>query len=167
MRAALTTHRHTQLLSCVRKSLHRSRPLRLLVDEVTVGILLQIFLPAMYLEDLLHARIIRSDIRQADRPVIAKAITRLCLELIVTQPERLPGPEERSSPKQPHPHPVIGVRLVKGVRHLLLVHPHICIELVRLKDVCQFSRWFEASMGKLVRWFSLRITTHIHNWSSV
>ncbi len=161
--AARFADRNAHLLPRGNKSLHASRPGRIVRDEIAVRILRQSIRMSAHAKDLLHPRVVRSQVRQADRPVIAKAVMGLALEFIVAEPERLPRPKERTAPKQPHSHPVIRMLRVIGIRNFLFVDPGIGIELVRLKDMGQAPRLLEPAKGQGIGRLHLRVLVNIRD----
>ena len=63
---------------------------------------------ARHPEDAFDPRVIRIEIGEADRPVVAGAIELRRLEFEIAQAEGFARPEQRSPAEQAHTHPVIG-----------------------------------------------------------
>ena len=105
------------------EALHGRGPGIIVRKEVAVGHLRGPVDGAGDLEDVFHARVEGSEIRVADGPVFAEAVVRLRFELVVAEPERLTGPEERSATKEPDANPVVGLGGVEGVGGLPVHRP--------------------------------------------
>ena len=113
-------------------------------------------------ENSLNLRVERVQFRMADRPVVADPFLVQRLELPIAHPERLPSPKKRPSPHQPHPDPVIGRRRIVRVRNLLLVHPLVGVELIRLHYMRQTSGLIHTPVRQLPRVLGDPIRCQIH-----
>jgi hypothetical protein len=142
---ARLANRDAALLAGGTEPLHAAAPGRIVENEIPVGILRQAVRIAFDTEDGFDARVVRSEVGEADGPVLAEAIVRLGLELVIAETEGLPRPEEGAAAEEAHAHPIIGLAGGVGVGDFLFVDPGVGVESVRLEDVRQPPGLFESA----------------------